>query len=95
MSINRRDFLRNSSFAAIGLSVPFLSKANFLDAAAGLKIPNFGIQLWTVKENMMEDAKGTLAKLASLGTNKLKVTKDRRVCFGVWVTKVLKATSMI
>ena len=46
MSINRRDFLRNSSFAAIGLSLPFLSKANFLDAAAGFKIPNFGIQLW-------------------------------------------------
>ena len=38
MSINRRDFLRNSSFAAVGLSLPFLSKANFLDAAAGFKI---------------------------------------------------------
>ena len=72
MSINRRDFLRNSSFAAIGLSVPFLSKANFLDAAAGLKIPNFGIQLWTVKENMMEDAKGTLAILASFGYKQIE-----------------------
>ena len=65
MSINRRDFLRNGSFAALGLSVPFLTKANFFDAPAGFKIPNFGIQLWTVKENMMADAKGTLAKLAS------------------------------
>ncbi len=58
MSINRRNFLRNSSFAAVGLSMPFLSKANFLDAPAGFKIPNFGIQLWTVKENMIADAKG-------------------------------------
>jgi sugar phosphate isomerase/epimerase len=72
MSINRRDFLRNSSFAAVGLSLPFLSKANFLDATAGFKIPNFGIQLWTVKENMMEDAKGTLAKLASFGYKQIE-----------------------
>jgi sugar phosphate isomerase/epimerase len=72
MSINRRDFLRNSSFAAVGLSMPFLSKANFLDATAGFKIPNFGIQLWTVKENMMEDAKGTLAKMASFGFKQIE-----------------------
>ncbi|MEY4823106.1 MAG: hypothetical protein RLZZ75_19 [Bacteroidota bacterium] len=72
MSINRRDFLRNSSFAAVGLSMPFLSKANFLDAPAGFKIPNFGIQLWTVKENMMEDAKGTLAKMASFGFKEIE-----------------------
>ena len=72
MSINRRDFLRNGSFAAVGLSLPFLSKANFFDATAGLKIPNFGIQLWTVKENMMQDAKGTLAKLASFGYKQIE-----------------------
>lgn len=72
MSINRRDFLRNSSFATVGLSMPFLSKANFLDATAGFKIPNFGIQLWTVKENMMEDAKGTLAKMASFGFKEIE-----------------------
>jgi sugar phosphate isomerase/epimerase len=72
MSINRRDFLRNSSFAAVGLSMPFLSKAIFLDATAGFKIPNFGIQLWTVKENMIEDAKGTLAKLASFGFKQIE-----------------------
>ena len=72
MSINRRDFLRNGSFAALGLSVPFLTKANFFDAPAGFKIPNFGIQLWTVKENMMADAKGTLAKLASFGYKQIE-----------------------
>jgi len=72
MSINRRDFLRNSSFAAVGLSLPFLSKANFLDAAAGFKIPNFGIQLWTVKEDMMADAKGTLAKMAGFGFKEIE-----------------------
>ena len=72
MSINRRDFLRNGSFAAVGLSLPFLSKANFLDAAAGFKIPNFGIQLWTVKEDMMADAKGTLAKMASFGFKEIE-----------------------
>ena len=72
MSINRRDFLRNGSFAALGLSVPFLTKASFFDAPAGFKIPNFGIQLWTVKENMMADAKGTLAKLASYGYKQIE-----------------------
>ncbi len=72
MSINRRDFLRNGSFAAVGLSLPFLSKANFWDAAAGFKIPNFGIQLWTVKEDMIADAKGTLAKMASFGFKEIE-----------------------
>ena len=72
MSINRRDFLRSGSMAALGLSVPFLSKASFFDAPAGFKIPNFGIQLWTVKENMMADAKGTLAKLASFGYKQIE-----------------------
>ena len=72
MSINRRDFLRNGSFAAAALSLPFLTKASFLDAPTGFKIPNFGIQLWTVKENMMEDAKGTLAKLASFGYKQIE-----------------------
>ena len=72
MSINRRDFLRGGSVAALGLSVPFLTKANFFDAPAGFKIPNFGIQLWTVKENMMEDAKGTLAKLAGFGYKQIE-----------------------
>ncbi len=72
MSINRRDFLRGGSMAAIGLSLTGLSKANFFDATAGFKIPNLGIQLWTVKENMMEDAKGTLAKLASFGYKQIE-----------------------
>ena len=72
MSINRRDFLRGGSIAALGLSIPFLTKANFLDAPAGFKIPNFGIQLWTVKENMMADAKGTLAKLAGFGYKQIE-----------------------
>jgi sugar phosphate isomerase/epimerase len=72
MSINRRDFLRSGSMAALGLSVPFLTKASFLDAPAAFKIPNFGIQLWTVKEDMMADAKGTLAKLAGFGYKQIE-----------------------
>ena len=91
MSINRRDFLRKGSFAAVGLSLPFLSKANFLDAAAGFKIPNFGIQLWTVKEDMMADAKGTLAKMASFGFKEIESYEGPQGMFWVMVHKGFKS----
>lgn len=73
MSTNRREFLRTGTFAALGLSLPFAGKSSILeDFAAYKKLPAFGIQLWTVKEDMAKDAKGTLAKLASFGYKQIE-----------------------
>lgn len=73
MSNNRRDFLRMSAFAAAGLSLPFKGKsAGMLDMFAAKKLPAFGLQLWTVKEDMTADAKGTLKKVASYGYKQIE-----------------------
>jgi sugar phosphate isomerase/epimerase len=72
MSNNRRDFLRMSAFAAAGLSLPFAGKSSMFDNFAPKKLPAFGLQLWTVKEDMAKDAKGTLKKIAADGYKQIE-----------------------
>ncbi len=68
MSTNRRDFLKGGAFAALGLALPFNGKSSLLGSfATPKKLQAFGIQLWTVKEDMARDAKDTLKKIASYG----------------------------
>ncbi len=72
MNNNRRDFLRMSAFAAAGLSLPFQGKSAMMEIFGAKKIPAFGIQLWTVKEDMAKDAKATLKKIASYGYKQIE-----------------------
>ena len=61
---SRREFLKTGALAVAGFSL--LSNELF----AGPKKPavrNIGVQLWSVKEDMMKDAKGTLEKVAKMG----------------------------
>lgn len=68
MSTSRRDFLRGGAFAALGLSLPLAGRSELLKNLAAYKtLPAFGIQLWTVKEDMSTNAKDTLQKLSSYG----------------------------
>ena len=70
---NRRDFIKTASLAAAGLSLPFTSKSNLLESFASYKtVKKFGIQLWTVKEDMAVDAKVTLTKLAGYGYKQIE-----------------------
>ena len=68
MQNNRRDFLKMSAFAAAGMSLPFAGNSLF----AANKLPAFGLQLWTVKEDMLADPKGTLKKIASFGYKQIE-----------------------
>lgn len=73
MSTSRRDFLRSGTFAALGLSLPFAGKSSLLHGLAPYKkISAFGIQLWTVKEDMGKDAKATLQKLSTYGFKQIE-----------------------
>jgi len=73
MSTSRRDFLRNSSFAALGLSLPFAGKSSLLHGLAPYKnISSFGLQLWTVKEDMAKNAKDTLRKISTYGYKQIE-----------------------
>jgi sugar phosphate isomerase/epimerase len=68
MSSNRREFLRTGAFAALGLSLPFAGRSSMLGEYVKSKtISTFGIQLWTVKEDMASDAKETLRKISTYG----------------------------
>lgn len=70
---NRRDFLKTAGLAAAGLSLPFSGKSGLLSFfAPDKKAGAFGIQLWTVKENLAADPKGTLASLAQYGYNQIE-----------------------
>jgi len=69
MSNSRRDFLKLSSLGVLGFTTPIQKlSAAFLN---NIEIPgkdfSFGLQLWTVKEDMAINAKETLQKVASDG----------------------------
>jgi sugar phosphate isomerase/epimerase len=64
--INRRNFIIQSSLAA--LAIPSISS---VDLHSGLK-KNIGVQLYSVRAEMNQDAKGTLAKLAAMGYNQIE-----------------------
>jgi sugar phosphate isomerase/epimerase len=61
---SRREFLKTSALGVAGFSL--LSN----DLWAGPKKPmprNIGVQLWSVRDDMNKDAKGTLEKIAKMG----------------------------
>jgi sugar phosphate isomerase/epimerase len=61
-SISRREFGKN--LAAAGAAITLGSMATKLNAAADLPI---GIQLYTVRDELKKDFKGTLAQVAKIG----------------------------
>ena len=61
---SRRDFFKNGALAAAG----FALLTNDLWAGPKKPMPrNIGVQLWSVREDMGKDAKGTLEKVAKMG----------------------------
>lgn len=96
MNESRRNFFKNASLAAI--SSPFListlnsckssssetKKTEIIDDLSGKSINSFGLQLWTVKEEMAKDAKGTLKAIAEAGYNQIEsFTGDQGVFWGM------------
>lgn len=79
---NRRDFLRTGAFAALGFSIPFSGKSSLLEGFASFKkLPAFGIQLWTVKEDMAANAKDTLKKIAGYGYQQIESFEGEKGIF--------------
>ena len=72
MSTNRRDFIRTGTLAAIGLSLPFGQGCSAPRAIKGGEIETFGLQLWTVKEDMAVNARETLRKISTYGYRQIE-----------------------
>lgn len=67
----RREFLQTSGSLTLGtLLMPHFMKVT--------KIKNVGIQLYTVRDAMMEDAVGTLKKVAEIGYKELESARSEK-----------------
>jgi sugar phosphate isomerase/epimerase len=64
---SRREFLKNS--ASLAMSAAFIPS---LSALAGKKTKQPGVQLYSVRKEMLADATGTLKKLAGIGYKEIE-----------------------
>lgn len=85
MSTNRRNFLKYSSFAALGLSLPLAGKSSMIEEFARYKsITTFGLQLWTVQVDMAANAKDTLKKVSADGYKLIESFEGPKGMFWGW-----------
>ncbi len=75
---NRRNFIKQA--AVLSLALPLLSSCKNekketmpeMATKAGFKLDKYGIQLWSVRDDMAKDPKATLKALASSGYNQIE-----------------------
>lgn len=75
MNYNRRKFIKQTAGAASAVAFAslggnFLASCDFSEEAK--KIKKFGLQLYTLREDMPKDAKGVLKQIASFGYKKIE-----------------------
>lgn len=101
MAFDRRLFLKQAGLASIS---PFLISALNACNSSGKteqssenktgSFDKFGLQLWTVKDAMAKDPKGTLQSLASYGYNQIEsYAGDNGIFWGMKPTEFLKFTT--
>ncbi len=76
MNNSRRNFLKKSALAT-AISPAFISMLSSCNSSesqnlSGKSIGEFGIQLWTVKEDMLKDAAATLKAVAACGYKQIE-----------------------
>jgi len=84
---SRRDFLKKS--AGLALSTALIPS---MTTFAGKKVKNVGVQLYSVRKEMLADAKGTLKKLADLGYKELESARSDKGSFYGLSPKEMKKT---
>lgn len=91
MNNDRRNFIKLGSLSALGLAMP-VKKFSFLndEIFGSLKIKQFGIQLWTVKEDMAISAKDTLKKIAGDGYKQIESFEGKQGMFWGMTNKEFK-----
>ena len=86
---NRREFIKNSAFLAAGsLMLPQL-----LRSAANARVQHIGIQLYTVRKEMLADPVATLKQLAKIGFKELESARsDKGNYYGLKPKEIRKIT---
>ncbi|MCJ8167334.1 sugar phosphate isomerase/epimerase [Pontibacter sp. E15-1] len=86
----RRDFLKSSGAMALGaLFLPNLAAS----AMGKAEVKNVGIQLYTVRNEMLADATGTLKQLAKIGYKELESARSEKgLYYGLQPKEIKKIT---
>jgi len=87
--LNRRNFLNQTALAAV--SLPVLNVESF---SIPKRRKNIGVQLYSVRVEMNQDAKGTLAKLAKMGYNQIESARSQKGLYYGLSPKEMKQTCM-
>jgi sugar phosphate isomerase/epimerase len=87
---NRRNFLKTTGTLASGLLIGSRSAFSMDDFAAKGTIKNFGLQLWTLREDMPKDPKGVLKQVASFGYKQIESFEGKQGMFWGMTNKEFK-----
>ncbi len=87
---SRRDFIKTSGALALG-SMLF---PELVGATSHYPVKEVGVQLYTVRKEMLEDNMGTLKKLAALGYNQIEsAASEKGYYYGFTPKEIKKAVS--
>jgi len=86
---NRRNFLKASGALASGLLVG-RSAFSMGEFSANADIKNFGLQLWTIREDLPKDPKGVLKQVASFGYKQIESFEGKQGIFWGMTNKEFK-----
>src|ERR1700744_793509 len=80
VSRGRREFLKAASFAAGSLLLPRLawSSPRLAHSSPVRRVTDIGIQLYSVRTEMLADAVGTLKRLAQIGFKELESARSEK-----------------
>lgn len=83
MQKSRRNFLKLGTLGTLAATLPVEQTLAWMpdEFLPGRKLPNFGLQIWSVKEDMAADAKGTFKALAGYGYKQLESFEGKEGMF--------------
>jgi len=91
MDHNRRKFLRQTAGLTSGIALASISGNLFEDMLEQKKkIKNFGLQLWSVRDDMGKDPRGTLKQIASFGYKQIESFEGAKGMFWGMTNKEFK-----
>jgi sugar phosphate isomerase/epimerase len=94
--MKKREFLKRSAFLAAGglFLPPLVRSATRRPHPAGTKVSDIGIQLYTVRKEMLADPTGTLKQLAAIGFKELESARsDKGNYYGLTPKEIRKLTA--
>jgi sugar phosphate isomerase/epimerase len=73
MKTTRRQFMKNGGAALASAALFSQIPLNMLASAPGEEKFSFGFQVWTIREELIEDFPGTLKKMAAMGYSEVEM----------------------